>query len=185
MSQCIKNLRDIQIRTVEQPIHVLEFLTLLRRKPRPPQADGVHAAHLGRATGRAHVGRRVLNETRGTPHDAVRADAHELMHAGYPPHHRPIFNLDVARQGRQAGHDDVVAENAVVRDVGLRHDEIVRSDFSTAARCRAAVDDGQFTNVALVADGEVARPALIAHVLGGAAQLGAVADAATGADGGT
>ena len=61
---------------------------------------------------------------------------------GHTSHRRPIFDLDVARQGRQAGYDDVVAENTVVSDVGLRHDEIVRSDFRAAARCRAAVDDG-------------------------------------------
>ena len=183
MSQCIKNLRDIQIRTVEQAIDVFELLALLRCKARSPQADGVHAAHQCRAARRAHIGRRVLNQTRGAPYDAVRADAHELMHAGYAPHHRPIFNLDVACQGRQAGHDNVVAENAVVSDVGLRHDEVVRSDFRAAARCRAAVDDGQLTNIAFVADVQVARPALIAHVLGSAAQLGAIADAAPRADG--
>ena len=107
------------------------------------------------------------------------------MHAGYAPHHRPIFDLDVARQGRQAGYDNVVAENTVVSDVGLRHDEVVRSDFRATAHCRAAVDDGQLTNIAFVADGEVARPALIARVLGGATQLSTVADAAPGADGGT
>ena len=48
----------------------------------------------------------------------------------------------------------------------------------------AAVDDGQFANVARIADAEIARPALIAHVLRSTAQLGAAADAASRANGG-
>jgi hypothetical protein len=55
-------------------------------------------------------------------------DTAELMHAGECTDSGVIFDDDMARQSRGIGHDDVVAQRAVMADVRVCHQKIMVPD---------------------------------------------------------
>ena len=63
------------------------------------------------------------------------------MHAGVRSDRGMVLDDHVAGQGCRIGHDDVVAEKAVVRDVGCDHQEIVVSDAGVSATAFGAAMD--------------------------------------------
>ena len=71
------------------------------------------------------------------------------------PDHSVFLNCDMASQSGSISHDHIVGDSAVMRDVGIRHDQAVASHArnATSAR-RAAVDRYTFANHVVVADFE-------------------------------
>src|SRR5688572_14636559 len=79
-----------------------------------------------------------------------------------------VFNLDVSRERRSVGHDHAVADQAVVRDVGLGHDQTIVTGFrkhSTASR--AAMNGDKLANLVPFADARFGRFAFVLQILGG------------------
>jgi len=72
----------------------------------------------------------------------------------------------MAAKSRGVGHDDVVANRAVVSDVGVSHDEVVAADAGEASAFDgASVDGDELANDIVVADFETRGLALIADIL--------------------
>ena len=63
-----------------------------------------------------------------------------------------ILDGHVARQRRDVGHDDVVAQRAIVRDVAIGEDGVVRTDARDFAVAGRAVDRDVFAKRVAIAD---------------------------------
>ena len=53
------------------------------------------------------------------------ADAHEVMHRAESADCGPFLNDYVPTKRRRIGEDDVIANDTIVRDVRIRHDQRV------------------------------------------------------------
>ena len=65
---------------------------------------------------------------------------------------RVIFHHDMSRQPGVTGHDDVIAENAVMRDVDVGEEKIVRADHGGIAVVGGAMNRDAFAKHIAVAD---------------------------------
>ena len=87
------------------------------------------------------------------------------MHRRQSADDRVILHRHVAGQRRDVGHDDVVAERDVVRDVAVGQDVIVRADGRDFAVAGGAVDGDVFAKGVVVADLRARDAALPFQVL--------------------
>src|SRR5207248_2766471 len=81
-------------------------------------------------------------------------------------HNGPFFHGNVASQRGSVGEDHMISNNAVMRHVGIGHDQRVIPDASQAAALySSAVDSHEFANCVVIADLKPCGLALIADVL--------------------
>ena len=123
-------------------------------------ADLVNGARFrGIAVGN-HEWRHILHDF-GTAADHRQfADAAELMDRR-DADDRMIFHRDVAGQGCAVRHDDVAADDAIVRDVTVGQNVIMRTDARRVAVTGGAVNGDVFAQRVMVADfgaGDAALP---------------------------
>ena len=78
------------------------------------------------------------------------------MHAGHAADDRVVLHDDVARQHGRVGHDDVVAHEAVMRDMDGGHQQAVVADARLLALAGGPVNRRAFANPRTVADADVA-----------------------------
>src|SRR6202044_1450565 len=78
----------------------------------------------------------------------------------------PVTDLHMPAHGRAVGEDHLVADPAVVRDVGIRHEQAVRTDARDAMTLgRTAVHGAELAKHIALADDELRRLALVLLVL--------------------
>ena len=88
------------------------------------------------------------------------------MHRTERAHNSPLSDRDVAAEGRGVGQNDVVADVAIVRDVGVSHHQYMAAHASqSAALDGAAVDGDKLANLVMVADLEPRGFAGVGEVL--------------------
>src|SRR5260370_33701014 len=103
----------------------------------------------------------------------MRADANKMVHRTKRAHRGPFFHDDVASQSCGVGENHVVADYAVMSDMGVGHDERVIADSGQAAAfCGAAIDGDKFADGVVVADLEARGFVLIAQVWWGESDRG-------------
>ena len=88
------------------------------------------------------------------------------MHRRQPADDRMILDGHMARQRRHVGHDDVVAQRAIVRDVTVGQDGVVRTDARDFAVAGRAVNGDVFAEGVAVADFRAGDAALPFQILG-------------------
>src|SRR6266481_4088871 len=89
----------------------------------------------------------VFHYDRITADISLAAHPAELVHARVGADVRPVSDSDMTGESRGVGHDYLVAEKAIVRDVRLRHDEAVVAGFcDPAAARRAAMNRHELAN---------------------------------------
>ncbi len=113
-----------------------------------------------------HERRHVLHHLRAAADHRHLADAAELMHRRQPAHHGMVLHLHVAGQRGDVGHDDAIAERAIVRHVAVGQDGVVRADEGGLAVAGGAVDGDVFAERVVVADFRAGDAALPFQVLG-------------------
>ena len=88
------------------------------------------------------------------------------MHAGISADVRVVLNDHVAGQGGGVGHDHAVAEDAIVGDVGLGHQQTVVADLRQhSAAGGAAMDGYKLSNLIAPADARFGRFAFVLQIL--------------------
>src|SRR6185369_6565659 len=113
------------------------------------------------------------------------ADAAELVHRGEGADARVVVHLDVTGQGGVVGEDRAAPHLAVVRDVGVDHEEVVAADAGDAAPLRStAVHGTSFTELVAIADLDGDPLAAELQVLRLEADAGVGEDAVLAADSG-
>ena len=88
-------------------------------------ADGVETVTVRVVADGEREGERVFDDDRIAADVCLAPDAAELVDAGVGADVRAVFDLDVPGERGGVRHDYPAADEAVVRDVRLRHDEAV------------------------------------------------------------
>src|ERR1039457_1748743 len=94
------------------------------------------------------------------------ADPAELVTSGDGADGRPIFDDGVPAEGDAIRENRVIADLHVVRDVGVRHDEVVVADRGHhAAAFRAAVNGNELADPVAMPDAGAGALALVLQIL--------------------
>ena len=120
------------------------------------EPDRVHTVAMGLALGNDTRKRRhVLGDDGASSDVGVAANAAELVHGAERPDVRIILDDHMASKCRPIRENGVVADDAIVCDVGIRHKEIAAADPGHAAALRgAAAHRGKFPKTVRVAHHE-------------------------------
>ena len=95
------------------------------------------------------------------------SDTAELVYAGISADIRAIIDDHVAGQGRGVGHDYVIAEQAIMGDVRLGHQETIVASFRySAAAGGAAMNSHEFADAIPPPDFSFSRLACELQILG-------------------
>ena len=131
------------------------------------EADGIQSVGTGATFGGGfREGKDVARDRRPAADESVRADAHEVVHRAQRADRGPILDDDMAAQGGGVGHDYMIADGAIVSDVGVGHEEIVTADAGEASAFDgAAIDGDELANEVVVADFEARGFAVVADIL--------------------
>jgi hypothetical protein len=62
------------------------------------------------------------------------------MHTGDATNYGPVFHFHMPSEPCQTSHGGVVAQHAVVRDMRLRHNEVMRPQARTPSRLHAPLN---------------------------------------------
>ena len=125
---------------------------------------------------RLGVGWHVLVHARAATDECVRTDAHELVDRHEPADDGPVVDGDVSGHLDRIRDDDVVADDAIVRDVHVRHEKASRPDGRLPGGGAASIDRAILADDRTAPDFHPGFLALVLQVLGVVADDGAVAD---------
>src|ERR1043166_8112872 len=134
--------------------------------PATLHAGYVKAITLRVVADRQRKRQRIFDNDRVTTDVSLFANAAELMDTGVSTDVRAILDHDVARERRSISHDDAVADQAIVRDMRLGHDEAIVADACDhAAACGAAMNRNELTDLISCADARLRRFAFVLEIL--------------------
>src|SRR4051812_31512335 len=98
----------------------------------------------------------------------MRADPYKLMHGAKRAHHGVFLNRHMSAQGRAVYQHGVIADHAVVANVGVSHDQYMAANLrQPSALCRPAIDRDTLANFVVIANLEPSRLPSVRYVLGG------------------
>ena len=131
------------------------------------ESGGVEAVGVGVAGGNGFGKRKhVAGDGGAATNEGVGTDANKMVHRAKRAHRGPLFDDYVASQRCGVGQNDVVADRAVVGNVGVGHDQRMIADAGQAsALSGAAIDGDELAYGVVVADFEARWFVLIAQVL--------------------
>ena len=153
------------------------------RKAAPLEADDIETGERGAVAERHAVGDDIVLDPGEAADEGVRADPDELMRRRPAAEDRRVADLAMARQHHVVGEDDVVAELAIMRDMGIGEEHAARPDDRLrAAAGGAGIHRDALADQAILADPEAHRLAAIFEVLRLMADRGEGKDARPRAD---
>src|SRR5882724_4133521 len=117
---------------------VMQCRDRFARVAAPAHADFIYAVTPGVIADRQSKWQRVFNNHGISADISLAADAAELMHAGISPDVCAVFDAHMAGQGRRVSHNDVVANQTIMGDVRLGHQEAVIANFGDPAAAGGA-----------------------------------------------
>src|SRR3546814_5994912 len=86
----------------------------------------------------------------------MRPDVHELMHGCKSAQDRPVTNGNVTGQGGGIAENHTVAQDAVVSDMCVGHDQAIHAHFRISKRLCSAIDGGTFAYGGTIANDHLA-----------------------------
>src|SRR3989344_5141692 len=135
------------------------------------ESADIESMRFGGISRRQQIRGDILECHRGDAGHGVSAHATELMNHGKATEDDIILDGDMPRQAGAVGENRMIADTAVVRDMTIRHDEIVMADpRHTAAGNGAATERAILPDDVTVADLQPGRLALVTQMLGGVPQ---------------
>jgi hypothetical protein len=131
------------------------------------EAGGVQSVSASATFGSGfREGKDVASDRRPAADECMRADANKMVHRTKRSHRGPFFHDDVSAQSCGVGEDDVVSDHAIMRNVGVGHDESVAADASEASAFHGATIDGdEFADGVVVADFEARGFVFVTQIL--------------------
>ena len=132
---------------VDQPMGLGQAIDHVRRKLVPLEGHDVDAPRPGRRPFAEHERRHVVQHAAQPADEAVAADRREVVHGHGAGERRVVVDVHMPAQQRAVGHDDVVAQLAIVGDVAAGHQEVLVADPRDAVFFfAAAIDRDAFAN---------------------------------------
>src|SRR3954468_17152746 len=132
----------------------MEFADAFFAEAAPLQPNRVQAVGSGVARGYGFgEGQHIFGHHGAAPNIGMRTDAHVLMHRTERAHAGPIFYGYVSGERGSVCHDHVVANHAIVRDVGIGHDQaMIANAGDSAAAWRSSMDGDELSDDVVVSD---------------------------------
>ena len=125
----------------------------LAGSPGAAQSHKIGAMHKRTAARCQHPRGKILRNARHAAHESVGTDMAELVHCGKAADDRKVVHAYMPAESGSVGHDDVIAELAVMGDVRVGHAQVAAADTGNAASAfRAPVERGEFTDTVIVAE---------------------------------
>ena len=132
----------------------------------PLQRHDIDATRPGRCAFAEHERRHIVQHAAQSADKAVAADRRKVVHGHRAAQRGVVVDVHMPAQQRAVGHDDVVAQLAVVGDVAAGHQEILVAEPRDAVFFfAAAIDRHAFANDVAVADHDLGVAAGVADVL--------------------
>src|SRR6266571_5301624 len=111
-------------------------------------------------------GKHIAGDGGAASNEGVGTDANKMVHRTKRAHRSPFFDDYVASQSCGVGQDDVVADLAVMGNVGVGHDQRMAPNArDSAALGGAAIKRGKLAHDIVVADFEAGRLSFVTNVL--------------------
>lgn len=133
-------------------IGFLEKALAFRRNAISRKAYAVQPYDAGRIAIRDDIRADVLHDLGHAADHGAGTDLDELMKAAHAADDRMVFDGDMTCRAREGGHDDVVAEAAVMCDMGIGLQHIIRADARLAVFPSRSVNGDVFTDEVVVSD---------------------------------
>src|SRR5688572_20083708 len=130
----LNGLCRIQLGLQQEPKRGFDARDLVRRETLSLQTDGIRPECFGvPLTDRLRIRQNIPGDDGVSPDIGMGPDAAELVNTRIGSDRGVVLDRHVARQRRGIGHDDVVADRAVVRDMRPDHQKVAVSDAGLAA----------------------------------------------------
>ena len=150
----------------QQAVSAAQLVNVLAGKTAPRQADDVEARQMRPVAERHPVGNQIVLQARHAAEEGVRADARELDDGRAAADDGEIADRAMARQHDVVGEDHVVADAAVVPDVGVGEEGAAIADGRHHATAFGAGIHGHaFADLAVGPDRQRRRLALVFQIL--------------------
>src|ERR1019366_7673273 len=121
--QLLQRLRRVQLGSQQNLKCMMQPGNPLARKSATLQAHFIQHVRVGVAFGAGHgVRQHISREGRPTPDVGVSANTNILVYRAQRAHHGPLFDRYATCQGGSVDQHDVIADKAIVPDVGVGHD---------------------------------------------------------------
>src|SRR5579859_767732 len=136
-------------------------------KPPPLQPHRIQSISMRPALGRSLRKRQHIPSNRRPPaNKSVRPNPHKMMHRTQSPHRGPVSHRDMPAQSRRVRHNNVAPNLAIMRNMRIRHDQIVGAHPRTPSTLhRPPVDGDKLADHVMVADLQARRFARISNIL--------------------
>src|ERR1700674_151106 len=165
--QFLQSLRGVELRCQQDFVGVVDFANPFLAETAALEPDRIQAVGVSIAGSRSlGKGKNIAGDGRPAADKGVRANANEVVHGTDGPYLRPFLDRDVATESRRIRKDDVVADRAIMGDVGVSHNQDVTSHAGQpAAFYGAAIDGNELANLVMVANFKAGRFAGVGHIL--------------------
>src|SRR5579871_5821972 len=180
--QLLERFSQPQLRAVQDAVRLAYAADLLLVEPAPLEPFRIHAMRLRWIACGHDVWRHVARDDGAATQECVRAKPRELMYGREATENDPVTYFHVAGQRGAVGEHGAIPDTAVMRNVGIGHEQVVVADARHAlAVGRTPIDGAALAEGIAVADLEARRFPLVLQVLRRIPDGGELVDAIIGA----
>jgi hypothetical protein len=164
----LERLRGVEARGEKKMKCVVERVYNFARVAATAHAGDIQTVTARVVAYRKRVGKRVFDYHRVAADVGFAPDAAELVNARISAYVSAVFDKDMARERRGVRHDDLVAYDAIVRDVRLCHQETIIAYLREhPSAFRASMNGDEFAYAIAPPDSGLRRLAPVLQVLRG------------------
>ena len=127
-------------------------------KTAPFHPFDIEAMQSGAVAGGIAKWRHIFGNHRARAENRPAADANKLMDSDQTADNDIILNRHMAAEGGAIGDDITIADNAIMRDMAIHHEQVmIAHPGNHAAADRAGIERRELANLVVVADNQFAR----------------------------
>ena len=168
----LERLGSVHTIVINNAVDLLDCVDLLRCETATVESDRVDTGISNRFAGGYDIRRDVFVNLRSALNHHMGPDAAELMHKCATADDREVIDLYLTCQLRAIRHNNVVMQDAIMRDMAVGHDQIVGTDDGFSFGSRTAMDGDELTEDTVIADDGPGLFAAELQVLGDTADDG-------------
>lgn len=157
----LQGLGAVESAAIDGAVEFADYEDFFGGKSASFESDFIDHANFSRRSFGYHEWGNVLAGARACGDHGMGTDAAELVNPVAPGDYCVVADMDVPGEGGMPAHHDVVAEDAVVGDMGVGEEVVVIADDSEFAVVGGWVDGDVFAEDVVVADMQAGDSALV------------------------
>jgi len=168
----VAGLFDVQVGPAEEPVGFPQGADFFRGEPPAFQADLIDAADFGRIAVGDHEGGHVLNDLGAAADDGMTPNAAKLVDPAEAADNGVVLHHHMTGQGAIVGENDMMADQAIVGDVGVGQEIVMVADDGLATRAGSAIDRAELPEAVGIPDFQMGGLDGVFEILGPLADRG-------------